>query len=119
MTNKLRRLPDWLQDIREAIRNVRSDLGGLTKLEFENDGKTVRAVSKGIEDIGEAANQIMRIAPALEAMHPQAWQHLTRVYAMRNILSHSYFRTDTGVVWDTVHLQLPQLEALLAEISVD
>lgn len=79
MTNKLRRLPDWLQDIREAIRNVRSDLGGLTKLEFENDGKTVRAVSKGIEDIGEAANQIMRIAPALEAMHPQAWQHLTRV----------------------------------------
>ncbi len=47
MTNKLRRLPDWLQDIREAIRNVRSDLGRLTKLEFENDGKTVRAVSKG------------------------------------------------------------------------
>ena len=42
MTDKARRLPDWLQDIREAIRNVRSDLGGLTKLEFENDGKTVR-----------------------------------------------------------------------------
>ena len=45
MTDKSRRLPNWLQDIRESIRNVRSDLGGLTKLEFENDGKTVRAVT--------------------------------------------------------------------------
>lgn len=31
----------------------------------------------------------------------------------RHVLSHGYFRTDAGVVWDTVQIQLPELEVLL------
>jgi len=52
MTDKRRRLPDWVQDIREAIQNIRSDIGTLTESQFLKDGKTLRAVVKGIADIG-------------------------------------------------------------------
>ena len=116
MTDKRRRLPDWVQDIREAIQNIRSDIGTLTESQFLKDGKTVRAVAKGIADIGEAANQIMIIAPALAQTNPTAWSQLRSVYAMRNVVSHGYFRTDASVVWDTVHQHLPQLETLLESI---
>ena len=34
MTDKRRRLPDWVQDIREAIQNIRSDIGTLTESQF-------------------------------------------------------------------------------------
>ena len=35
MTDKARRLPDWLQNIREAIRNVRGGLGSLTTVHLQ------------------------------------------------------------------------------------
>lgn len=104
MTSKTRRLPDWLNDIREAIHNIRADIGELNKAEFESSGKTIRAVTKSIESIGEAANQIIQIAPDIQLYSPASWLHLKRVYAMRNVLSHGYFRTDAGVVWDTVQI---------------
>lgn len=66
MSDKQRRLPDWTQDIREAMQNIRADIGTLTEEQFPGDGKTVRAVAKGFSDIGEAANQIMSIDPGLE-----------------------------------------------------
>ncbi len=45
--------------------------------------KTQRAVIKGLTDIGEAANNIMKLAPGLKQRNPDAWQHLDDVYAMR------------------------------------
>lgn len=113
MTNKERRLPDWVQDIREAIQNIREDVGDLTEEQFLGDGKTVRAVAKGLSDIGEAAKQIMSIDPGLEQRNPTLWQHLRRIYAMRNVLMHGYFRTDASVVWETVKNDLPKFESFL------
>ena len=34
MNKKLRRLPDWIEDIRGAIKNIREDIKGLTKGQF-------------------------------------------------------------------------------------
>lgn len=115
--NKERRLPDLVQDIREAVRNIRADIGTLTEEQFLGDGKTLRAVAKGLSDIGEAANQIMTLDPGLEQSNPVVWQHLRKIYAMRNVLAHGYFRTDAGVVWDSVTSDLPEFEALLDSIS--
>lgn len=52
--------------------------------------KTQRAVIKGLTDIGEAANNIMKLAPGLKQRNPDAWQHLDDVYAMRIRLTHTY-----------------------------
>jgi len=113
MNRKARRLPDWIADIREARRNIESDIGSVNEEQFLVDGKTLRAVTKSLSDIGEAANQIMALAPRWQHAHPAAWDHLRRVYAMRNVLAHGYFRVDAGVVWATVKQDLPLLESVL------
>ena len=112
-----RRVPDWVRDIRDAIGYTHLDIGDLDRAAFAQDGKTLRAVAKSIADIGEAANQIMLAMPSLQLQQPAIWQHLRRVYAMRNVLMHGYFRTDAGVVWDTVRLHLPELDALLESMK--
>ena len=45
---KSRRVPERLQDMREAIQNAMSDIGDLTKEQFLSDGKTQRAVIESI-----------------------------------------------------------------------
>ncbi|HOF30332.1 MAG TPA: DUF86 domain-containing protein [Burkholderiaceae bacterium] len=116
MTDKTRRIADWVEDIRETIRNVRSDIGTLTKSEFREDGKSQRAVIKGLTDIGEAANNIMKLALGLRHSYPEAWQHLVDVYAMRIRLTHTYHRTNPNIVFDTVLNDLPALESQLDTI---
>ena len=113
MTDKTRRIPDWVSDIRESIQNIRSDIGSLSKREFVDDGKSQRAVIKGLTDIGEAANTIMKLAPGLKERDPDMWKHLEDVYAMRIRLTHTYHRTNPNIVFDTVLCDLPELERLL------
>lgn len=117
MSNKSRRVPDRIQDIREALGNAQSDLGALTKEQFLLDGKTQRAVIESIIVIGESANHIMRLDPRIEQRNPDAWLHFRDVYDMRIVLTHEYFRVDASVVWDTVKNDLPKLDALLDSIT--
>lgn len=46
---KPRRLRDWPLDIRDALNNIKSDIGALDEDAFAADGKTLRAVTKSIE----------------------------------------------------------------------
>ena len=119
MTPKARRLPDWVDDIQEAIRHIAADIGALDEQQFAGDGKTLRAVTKSLSDIGEAANRIMALAPRMQQDRHATWEQLRRVYAMRNVLAHGYFRIDASVVWTTVKQDLPKLHALLDELSRD
>lgn len=113
MKDKARRIPERLQDMREAIANARDDLGALTKEEFLADGKTQRAVIESLIVIGEAAKLVMRLDPDLERRDPSAWQQFRDAYDMRIVLTHEYFRVDAAVVWETVKNDLPQLNALV------
>ncbi|MEO8411219.1 MAG: HepT-like ribonuclease domain-containing protein [Propionivibrio sp.] len=118
MKSRAGRLSERLLDIREAINNVRDDLGNLSKEQFLADGKTQRAVIESLIVIGEAANSIMRQAPNLEQSSPELWQHFRDVYDMRIVLTHEYFRVDAAVVWETVYADLPRLESLLRGFSL-
>ena len=117
MSKNPRRIPDRIQDMLEAIRNARSDIGDLSKNEFLVDGKTQRAVIESIVVIGEAANQIMRLDPSIERTNPGLWQQFCDSYDMRIVLTHEYFRVDAAIVWTTVKNHLPQLEMLLIGLS--
>jgi uncharacterized protein with HEPN domain len=117
MSDKARRVPERLQDMREAIANARDDLGALSKEEFLADGKTQRAVLESLIVIGEAANR--RHAPRSRARTAQprcAWQQFRDAYDMRIVLTHEYFRVDAAVVWETVKNDLPQLNALVESL---
>lgn len=62
MNKKSRRVHDRVQDIREALANIQSDIGLLTKEQFLTDGKTQRTIIEGIIVIGEAANAVMHLS---------------------------------------------------------
>ena len=115
MTRKPRRLPERIQDMLEAIRNIESDIGAMSKDEFLSDGKTQRAVIEGLIVIGEAGNTIMRFDSALQEANSALWQQFRDAYEMRIILTHEYFRVDASVVWTTVQDHLPVLKAQLIE----
>jgi uncharacterized protein with HEPN domain len=119
MTEKSRRATDRVTDIRQAIANATGDLGNMSRAQFLADGKTQRAVIESLIVIGEAANSVMRLAPALEQRKSEVWRHLRDAYDMRILLTHEYFRVDAGVVWDTVHHDLPRLEQLLKTLDTD
>lgn len=108
-----RTLHDWIDEIHLAIQNIRSDIGSMTETEFLYDGKTLRAVTKCITDIGEAAHQMMDDFPNVETTNPDIWLHLKMVYAMRIKLKHSYFSIDAGIVWTTAKLSLPVFESVI------
>lgn len=116
MSDKARRVPARLLDMREAIANVRNDIGTLSKDEFLADGKTQRAVIESLIVIGEAANIILRLDPDLQHRVPDAWRSLREAYDMRIVLTHEYFRIDAAIVWDTVKNDLPALDALVESL---
>jgi uncharacterized protein with HEPN domain len=114
MTDKRRRIADWLRDIRQAIDYAKEDVGAMSKKEFLADGKTQRAVIESIIVIGEASNRVMRLEPSIETATPELWMQLREAYQMRNLVTHEYHRADAAVVWDTVKIDLPLMDGLVS-----
>ncbi len=106
----------FLQDVLEAIDNVAEFVGPLTRDQFQADKKTLHAVVRNLEVIGEAIKQV---PPEIRDRHPQVpWQ---RIAGLRDILIHHYFGIDIDIVWDIVENKLPelksQIQAVLAEFG--
>ncbi|MDO9580893.1 MAG: DUF86 domain-containing protein [Bacteroidales bacterium] len=84
---------------------------GISLDEFVKDGKTVRAVIRSIEVIGEAAS---KISIEFRMEHSDVpWQ---KVIGMRNRLIHVYFDIDYNIIWQTVKENLPPLIEQLQSI---
>jgi uncharacterized protein with HEPN domain len=95
----------FLEDIRDAIAKVRRYTSGLGLIGFAQDEKTVDAVVRNLELIGEAAKNIPE---EVRARYTQIdWR---RVTGLRNILIHQYFAIDVDILWDIVQNKLPDLE---------
>ena len=75
-----------LEDILDAIRKIRNYTTGMTYEIFSGDSKTIDAVIRNLEVIGEAA----AATPAdFQNEHPGIpWEDMR---AMRNVLIHEYF----------------------------
>lgn len=117
MTRNPRRVAERVQDMLEAIGNVASDLGNMHKADFLADGKTQRAVIESLIVIGEAANKIIQLDPAIRQSAPRLWQQFRDAYDMRIVLTHEYFRVDAAIVWTTVKGNLPILKTQLLEFA--
>lgn len=96
----------YLEDILESCRKIRRYTEGMTVERFRSDEKTVDAVIRNLEVIGEGARQI---PPEVRGELPGIdWQ---RMAAMRNVLIHAYFGVDLDIVWDVVSTKLPGVES--------
>jgi uncharacterized protein with HEPN domain len=112
-------LRNWqyrLEDINEALDLINEYVQGMDFLSWAEDRKTIDAVIRNLEIIGEAANHIPDSIQAKFAKIP--WGHMK---GMRNILIHEYFGVDIEVLWKTINDDLPrlkiQIQALLSEIQ--
>ena len=112
---KTLRVVDCLADIRDAIAWIGRHIGDARKEQFLADRKTQDSVIKNLGDIGEAANNIMRLDPGLEQTSPELWPHLNAVYEMRIKLTHGYRSIDALIVWNTTKIDLPILDQLIAQ----
>jgi uncharacterized protein with HEPN domain len=98
---------DWrvrIEDILEAISRIERYTSGLSASQFVADDRTVDAVVRNLEIVGEAARRLP--SPVIEG-HPEIpW---SRMAEMRNILVHEYHSVDPGIIWNTVRHDLPPL----------
>ncbi len=102
---------DYFQDILNYVKAIEEFVIGITFEEFKNDQKTIFAVIRGIEVIGEAARKIPR---AIRNEYPHVpWGDIT---GMRDKLIHDYSNVDFVILWETVKHDLPILKAMISQI---
>ena len=98
-----------LRHMADAAREAIEFAAGRTRLDLDNDRMLVRALTKDIEIVGEAATRVTLETRLVIPLIP--WQSIV---TMRNRLIHGYFDIDLDIVWSTVTKDLPPL---LAEIQ--
>ena len=102
---------DFLDDMIDAVDKAEKFIAGLDYDGFISDDKSVFAVIRALEIIGEASK---RIPNQVKKEHPNiAWREIA---GMRDKLTHDYFGVDAKVVWRTVKDDLPGLRSALIQI---
>ncbi len=82
--------------------------------DFSRDKKTIYAVVRGLEIIGEA---VKKVPKELRESYPDIpWK---RIAGMRDKLIHEYFGVDIEVVWKTVREDIPYLKSLFFNLKKD
>jgi len=100
-----------VRHILEAIERIREYTSGLDLAGFERDRKTVDAVVRNFQVIGEAARHVPDEA---QSAYPQIPWSL--MIGMRNVLVHRYDTVDVETVWRTVVEDLPMLADPLRQL---
>ena len=98
---------DWklrVEDILTCITKIQSYTAGMDFDEFSSESKTVDAVIRNFEIIGEAAGHIPE---EVQARYPDlGWLEMR---GMRNIMIHAYFRVSLPIIWHTIQHDLEPL----------
>ncbi len=95
----------YLDDILEAIAWIRIYTTGVTYDSFQDDRKTIDAVVRNLEIIGEAVKQIPE---KIRGQYPDIdWK---KIAGLRDILIHNYFGIDLELIWDILQNKLDSLE---------
>jgi len=101
-----------IDDILESCNNIMDYTKDISFDDFVADQKTIDAVIRNFEIIGEAAN---RLPEEYKDLHPEIdW---FRIRGFRNRIVHDYFGIDYAIVWQIKENYLPQLIANLGKLQ--
>jgi uncharacterized protein with HEPN domain len=103
----------YLIDIQMAMSRIAEYITDCTLPEFKRDYKTVDAVIRNFEVIGEASKNL---PDEIKMKYPEVpWDEM---YLLRNKVSHEYFGVDYEIIWDVATNYLPenkiQIDKILA-----
>ncbi|MGI0491018.1 DUF86 domain-containing protein [Alkalinema pantanalense CENA528] len=108
-----RNLRLYLEDILHACTKIQRYTQGLTFEQFVADEKTIDAVARNLQIIGESVKQIPQDirdrAPAIE------WR---KIAGLRDILAHAYFQVEDEVLWDIVQTKIQPLQEQIQPLLV-
>lgn len=105
---------DYIKDISEAISKIEQFTQGMEYHTFVKDEKTVFAVIRALEVIGEATKNILKSIKTKYADIP--WREMTGI---RNKLIHEYFGVVYEVIWKTIKEDIPPLKPKIEQILQD
>jgi uncharacterized protein with HEPN domain len=102
-----------LQDIVDAIDRILEYTRSHSLESFKADPRTVDAVVRNLEVIGEAARHLD--AETAAQLPDLPWRELQ---AMRNVLIHEYFGISVAIIWETITRDLgPVREAIFQHLG--
>jgi uncharacterized protein with HEPN domain len=100
-----------LEDILEAAHRIGSYIEGYDYESFVDDTRTIDAVTRNLEIIGEA---VKHLPDEMTDRFPEIpWKAIA---GFRDILAHCYFRTEASIVWDAASNHTPNLARVVQEI---
>jgi uncharacterized protein with HEPN domain len=108
---KSRDYRDYLHDILDAINDIESFVDDLSYDQFIKDRKTLNAVVRSIEIIGEASKNIPE--PIKQKYKELPWKQMA---GMRDKLIHAYFGVDTETLWKAAKNNIPTLKAAIQKM---
>lgn len=113
-----RTIRDFLTDILAAADDAMLFTAGMDYTTFEQDKRTIYAVTRALEILGEATK---RIPTEIRTQYPTIpWRYMA---GMRDKLIHDYTGVDLQQVFETVSADLPVLRIaiaqILAELAID
>lgn len=102
---------DYLQDIADVIENIEKFTAGIDYEKFKTDEKTIFAVIRAFEIIGEATK---KLPVEMRNKYPEVpWKEMA---GFRDKLTHEYFGVDLKVVWQTLKEDIPLLKPMISKV---
>ncbi len=103
---------DYIVDILTSIQEIEEFIGGMDFGEFVKDRKTINAVIRSLEVMGEAAK---KIPFQIRNKYPDIpWKYIA---GMRDKLIHEYHGVDLEIVWEVIKKEIPPLKPKFEKIS--
>jgi len=103
-----------LNDIRQAIDRIEQYIKNLSFDAFSNDQKSVDAVVRNLEIIGEAAS---RLPDEFKEKYSEIEWY--KVIGLRHRIVHEYFGIDIEIIWQILQKDLTELRQKITRIMGD
>lgn len=101
----------YLADIKDSAARIEEYVAGMSLEDFRADRKTIDAVVRNFEIIGEASRNV-----------PEDWRKRypdldwKAMAGMRNYLAHEYFGISLEIIWKTIKERLPELRTRIEDM---
>ena len=108
---KKRDYRDYIQDIIDSVNDVELFTKNMDFESFAEDKKTINAVIRSIEVIGEATKTLPK---SIRDQNPSIpWKKMA---GMRDKMIHEYFGVDVEILWKVAKENMPSIKPLIQDV---